>query len=307
LKCVQTVTGRIPLDSLGHCQLHEHLFVAPGPATERAPALLIDDPERSARELADYARAGGSCVLDAQPGGAGRNAAVLRDISLRTGVGIIAVTGYHADGFYREDDALLSAGADELADRFLRELREGCAEAPGVLPGAVKAALNRDGCRGRVRERFLAAARSAREAGVPLIVHTEAGAGAAEAAALALAEGLAAHRVVICHADRDADDFRRHEAIAETGVMLEYDTIHRLKYHDDASEIRLIRHMLERGCAGQLLLSLDPTRARLRSYGGDIGLDYILNAFAPALERSGIPAETIRRITRENPKRVFDD
>ena len=295
------------MESLGHCQLHEHLFVSAGPATEKNPALLIDNPAYSARELAAYARAGGGCVLDAQPGGAGRNAAVLRDISLRTGVAVIAVTGYHTDAFYREDDELLQAYGQELTERFLRELREGCREAPDVYPGAVKAALNRDGCQGRTRERFLAAARAAREADVPLIVHTEAGAGAVEAAELALMEGLAAHRVVICHADRRADDFGHHEAIAETGVMLEYDTIHRLKYHDDASEIRLIRHMLEKGRAGQLLLSLDPTRARLRSYGGDIGLDYILNTFAPALENSGIPAETIHQITHENPKRVFDD
>ena len=304
---MQTVTGRVPLESLGHCQLHEHLFVSAGPATEKNPALLIDNPEHSALELAAYARAGGQCILDAQPGGAGRNAAVLRDISLRTGVAIITVTGYHADAFYRADDELLRADRWELTDRFLRELQEGCEEAPDVYPGAVKAALNREGCQGQVRERFLAAAKAAHEAGVPLIVHTEAGAGAVEAAELALADGMPGNRIIICHADRSAKPFERHEAIADAGVMLEYDTIHRLKYHDDASEIRLIRHMIERGYGGQLLFSLDTTRARLRSYGGDVGLDYILKEFAPALEQAGIPAETIRQITHKNPKKVFDN
>ncbi len=38
MKTVQTVTGEAPISQLGHCQMHEHLFVAEGPATRKNPA-----------------------------------------------------------------------------------------------------------------------------------------------------------------------------------------------------------------------------------------------------------------------------
>ena len=51
MKTVQTVTGEAPISQLGHCQMHEHLFVAEGPATRKNPALLVDEPKRSLAEL----------------------------------------------------------------------------------------------------------------------------------------------------------------------------------------------------------------------------------------------------------------
>lgn len=89
MKTVQTVTGEAPISQLGHCQMHEHLFVAEGPATLKNPALLVDEPERSLAELEIYRRAGGGSCLDAQPGGAGRDARVLREISWRSGVALM--------------------------------------------------------------------------------------------------------------------------------------------------------------------------------------------------------------------------
>ena len=117
--------------------------------------------------------------------------------------------------------------------------------------------------------------------------------------------GLDPARVLVCHADRQADDFRPHVEIAKTGAYLEYDAIHRQKYHDDASEIRLILHMLEKGHRNRLLLSLDTTAARLHHYGGEIGLPYLIETFLPALSRAGVSAADIRQITHTNPARAL--
>lgn len=303
---VQTVLGRIPVERLGHCQMHEHLFVGEGPATRRNPALLIDDEECSARALRDYRTAGGVSILDAQPVGAGRNAAALHRLSRATGVHIIAVTGYHLPVFYPEDHWAMTADEGLLFERFCRELTDGCTEAPQVLPGAVKAALDGDGCRGASAVRFRAAARAAGMARVPLIVHTHLGVDAVRAVEVAAESGVPVHRVVVCHADRQAEDFAPHDAVARTGAMLEYDTIGRFKYHDDAAEARLIRHMIDDGYAGQMLLSLDTTRERLKSYGGAIGLDYLFSNFLPFLRREGISEADIHRMTHENPRKTFE-
>ena len=48
---VQTVSGPIAPDALGHSQIHEHIFVHRTPMAEKNPALRLDDPARSLEEL----------------------------------------------------------------------------------------------------------------------------------------------------------------------------------------------------------------------------------------------------------------
>lgn len=305
MKQLHTAGGSISVDALGHFQMHEHLFVAAGPGTDRFPALLADDVEKSAAEVKRFVELGGGGFLDAQPVDAGRNAAMLRRISLESGASIITVTGYHLPHFYPAEHWIHSEDEAALYARFHDELQNGCIECREVKPGAVKAALGKEGLDTRAQVKLRAAARAAADAGVPIVIHTEKGVGGVEAVALCKEAGLPLNRILICHVDRQAEDFAPHDAIAATGAMLEYDTIGRFKYHDDASEIRLIRHMIDGGHLSQLLLSLDTTNQRLSTYGGEIGLDYILTSFLPALRSAGFTEEEICTITHENPRRVF--
>ena len=302
---ITTVTGAITTEQLGFTQMHEHLFVSQGPATQKNPALLIDNEDLSAAELISYREAGGNSILDAQPGGAGRNAAVLKRISLRSGIRIITVTGFHLPLFYPKDHWIHSWDKAQLYGHFCRELLQGVAEAPGIKAGAVKAAIGADGLTAPTAVKLRAAARAAADTGVPLVLHTEKGLAAPDALHLCGQVGLSPGHVLVCHADRNADNYPLHEEIAGTGAMLEYDTIGRFQYHDDEAECRLIAHMLGKGYQEQLLLSLDTTAQRLASYGGSIGLTYLLLVFLPLLRRFGIPDPAIRTITLANPRRVF--
>ncbi|MEG1858049.1 MAG: phosphotriesterase, partial [Pseudoflavonifractor sp.] len=78
---IHTVCGDLSPTALGHCQIHEHIFVRPTPMAEKNPALCFEDFDRSLRELRDYKAGGGSFLVDAQPVAAGRDAAVLRQLS----------------------------------------------------------------------------------------------------------------------------------------------------------------------------------------------------------------------------------
>lgn len=308
MRALTTVLGPLAPGALGHCQMHEHIFVGPTPAAGVNPALRIDDEARSLRELRAYRGAGGASLLDAQPLGAGRNIAALARLSRESGVNIIAVTGYHLPNFYPAGHWIFTESPAALGKRFCAELLDGVnCDGARIRPGAVKAAISVEGPVGRFGECLHAAAGAAARADVPLILHTERGIGAVEAVGICAAEGLSPARIAVCHADRQAEDFSVHEEIARTGAFLEYDTIARYKYHGDAAEIRLILHMLERGCAGRLLLSLDTTAARLKSYGDPAapGLDFILREFLPALEAAGVPAETLSDIMVRNPLRIF--
>ncbi|MBR2570773.1 MAG: phosphotriesterase [Clostridia bacterium] len=305
---LMTVTGTIDSSQMGFCQMHEHLFTADTPAARANPALRIDREDLSAAELKDYRALGGDTVVDCQPGGAGRDIGALRRISRESGVRIVSVTGFHMPVFYPADHWVFRESAGEMRGRFERELRQGVAADAGepVFPGAVKAAVGRDGATGRFEVCLRAAAGAAARCGVPLILHTEYGIGAVRAVGVCEEEGLDPAHIAVCHADRQAADFRTHEEIARTGAYLEYDTIARYKYHDDESEIRLIRHMLDAGFGNRLLISLDTTAARLKRYGGEPGLGYILRDFTAMLAESGVGTGEISTITRENPRRIFE-
>ena len=119
--------------------------------------------------------------------------------------------------------------------------------------------------------------------------------------------GVRPEQLVFCHMDRMFSDPDVHLAILKAGAFLEYDTIGRFKYHSDAKELGLIRKMCKEGFADQLLFSLDTTRQRLRAYTPEteVGLDYILKRFLPAMRQAGISEEIIRKISRENPVRAL--
>lgn len=311
---IVTVTGILQNDEPGHCQVHEHVIVMDNPAVRKNPALLIDSVEKSEEELIRYFNAGGRMIGDAQPLGAGRAVKDLERLSLASKVKIVASTGFHLPMFYPAGHFILSADESMLKELFLRELIEGCfidgsqhwpVDQTNIRAGMVKAAIGDEEVSGDVKARLAAAGSAAVAAGVPLMLHTDQGRHAIDAINLLNGTGLSPDRILLCHADRQTDDFMIHLEIARTGVWLEFDTIGRFRYHDDASEIRLIKTLLDKGCQDQILLSMDTTRERLSSYGGSVGLDYILQTFVPLLKKSGVSEIDIRAITVDNPAKAF--
>lgn len=95
---VQTVSGPIAPDALGHSQIHEHIFVHRTPMAEKNPALRLDDPARSLEELRAYRAAGGGFLADAQTVAAGRDAERLGALSRESGVAVAASTGLPSAG-----------------------------------------------------------------------------------------------------------------------------------------------------------------------------------------------------------------
>ena len=313
---VQTVSGPIAPDALGHSQIHEHIFVHRTPMAEKNPALRLDDPARSLEELRAYRAAGGGFLADAQPVAAGRDAECLGALSRESGVAVAASTGYHLLGFYPADCWVHSLDEEGLYDLYCGELLEGMlpwrpepdrrpAQPTAFRAGLVKAAIPAEGAEGRYAVLLRAAARAAGRCGVPLMLHTERGENTLPALELCFRAGLTPERLIVCHVDRQAADFGPHDAIAATGVYLDYDTIGRFKYHSDEEEVALLRHMCERGYTQRLLLSLDTTAQRMAAYGGEISLCYLLERFLPRLEAAGFPPGTLADFTVLNCRRLF--
>jgi phosphotriesterase-related protein len=312
---ITTVLGDIEPGALGFCQSHEHLSIRGDALPPGAPGGAIDDPEKSGQELALYHNAGGSAVVDAQPPGCGRDALMLASISRGSGVHVIASTGFHRMLYYAGDHWIHRFGEDRIRSIFITELTEGMyihcdrnspEERCGSRAGQIKAALEPGAWDAQGQKLFNAAAGAAVETGRALMVHIERGSDPLALADFLLKVRADLRHTIFCHLDRSVEDLGIHRELCERGLSLEYDTIARYKYHGDDKETGIILAMLEAGWEKQLLLSLDLTRARLRCYGGEPGLPYILETFIPLLRRRGVSEGQIRLFFHENPRRLFN-
>jgi len=311
---IVTVLGEIAPESLGYCQSHEHVCIVKGYPASVHPAQCIDDRDKSTEELEIFRRAGGNTIVDAQPIGAGRDANFLAEVSKRSGVHVISSTGFHKMMFYPEDHWVYRFDEDTLAALYISELREGMfvgadsgepIERTIHKAGQLKVAMDVCGLTPQYEKLFSAAAQAAAETGAPLMIHVDIGSDALMMFDFLTKRSVKPAQMIFCHMDRATPDLAHHMELMKQGAYLEYDTIARDKYHDDTREIEILRYMLDADLGDQILMSLDVTRERLTSYGGEPGLDYILREFIPKAEASGIGTEQMKRIFHENPARAF--
>ena len=302
---IRAVAGDIPASSLGHTQCHEHIWLRKGPSYEVNPALCMDDYSKSLRELRDYRLAGGAAIVDAQPGGYGRDGGKLSRLSRDSGVNIIAVTGFHKRAFAEEDLCALTETA--LADRFTREITEGMMECHDARAGIVKGAWDEGGLEDPVNQKlFSAVAAAAAESGAPVLIHTEKDTDVFKLLRLFERYGVANDRILICHLDRSIPDPGVHREVMAAGCFLCYDSVNRLKYVSHAQELALIGKMCDAGFDNKIVLSLDTTAARLRSYGAeDMGLDYLLKDYKNMLLSALIPEESIEKMYKTNASAIL--
>jgi phosphotriesterase-related protein len=308
---IRTVLGDIKSSEAGVCQCHEHLFIEMGKPYQMAKVLYMDDLQKSTDELAGYREAGGSLVVDAQPVFTGRMAENLTAASEKSDVHVVASTGFYKTAFYEEDAYIYHKDENDIEDLYVSEAENGMLSSKkdghriiSARAGMIKTAIDMGGiyASGVYEKLFFAAAGAAVRTGLPVICHIEQGADALHVVDFFAQRGLAADRLLICHLDRARYDFAYHKEVLGTGAYLEYDTINRPKYLSNRQETDLIVAMLEAGFEDRILLSLDTTNARLRAYGADMGLDYILKEFVPQLKAAGAGESQIKKMQSLNAR-----
>lgn len=312
---IQTTTGWLNPDLLRFCHSHEHLFITKGKSYEINPDLWMDDYDKSLQELQDFSLSGGTTIVDAQPGGCGRNADALKNLSLYSGVQIVASTGFHKMEFYPDNHWIFQYDLDTLADIFIHEVQTGMyvdcdSSAPhnyiDAKAGIIKCALDKPGLESQYQKLFAAAACAANQTGAPLMIHIEKGSDSLSLTEYLISQNVDLNRVIFCHMDRACQDINVHKSLCEQGIYMEYDTIGRFKYHDDGTEAGIFFEMIHSGFEDRLLFGLDTTRKRLKSYTPDsIGLTYIMKSFIPLLRKFGIANKQIDKISRYNCQNIL--
>ena len=144
-----------------------------------------------------------------------------------------------------------------------------------------------------------AAVMASQATGVAVEVHTEKGADADRIAHTLIDLGLSPTRLVLCHMDKRVD-FALHRALAQEGIMLEYDTFFRPKYQPD-HVWPLIEHMVDAGFASQIAIATDMADKDMwSSMGQGIGLTGLISQIMPRLRVMGCDENTVHKLTGEN-------
>jgi phosphotriesterase-related protein len=337
---VQTVRGPVAVDDLGITLTHEHLLNDVSSWWTRSPSrgldpdefaaaplsedllwdlrqdpfgnranLALDDVAVASEELSRFAALGGGTVVETTGWGIGRDLAGLREISERTGVHVVAGTGFYLDSSHPVD--VVALGADGVTDRILADLRDG---EDGVRPGIIgEIGVSADFTPAeQVSLRGALAAQA--ETGLPVQVHLPGWLRLA-GTVLDLVEsvGADATKVVLCHMNPSGEDVDYQQAVMDRGAWVQYDMIGMEVYYadqgvqcpsDDENAAHLAR-LVRRGYGPRLLLSQDVfVKSLLRRHGGP-GYAHLLQYFAPRLRRHGLDEAQVLSLMTDNPRCLF--
>ena len=294
-----TVTGPRPTDSLGVVHSHEHLLwdyfrLLPSYAN------VHDDEDLAVEELSRFVTAGGGAVVECSTVGIRTDVTALRRIAERTGVAVIAGAGWYRERLY--PPVVHESTINQLTDVLVREITGGL-DGTDVRPGVIGEIGTERGHMTPAEERvFRAAARAARETGIPVVTHTTHFGELAHVQLDVLAdEGLDLDRVMISHlGDRRAD--QNLLALARRGAYLSIDNIgyDGDGYPADGVRAENVIMLRDAGYARQVVLGTDVGSTDfLHAYGGR-GYDWLLTSFVPRLHHLDVDPADVERLTTSN-------
>lgn len=316
MKIIRTVRGDIAPGELGVTATHEHLYCDqrlcrqsrigfPGAYAR----MVLQDPDMVVAELADFYAAGGRAIAEMTAHGWGRDVGVLKEISERSAVHVIAVSGFYVEDCHPEFVA--GSSIEELEEFLVGELTSG-ADGTDIRPGLLKSAISRPVIEGPEEKCARAVARAQKRTGVAITTHTSASArfevegGNVGMMHLDLfeSEGVDPARVIIGHTDENSD-IRQLVALAERGAYVQFDVIGKVHWLLDETRVELLCQLVDKGYENHLLLSTDRCRViELKAQGGP-GYDHLLRSFVPKLRQAGFDDALVHRILVENPARVL--
>jgi phosphotriesterase-related protein len=296
---LQTVTGPVLLEEIKLVDAHAHLWIEPPKGVAPKFSLELNNPHLIEAELKDFRSAGGTTLLDCQPGGCGRDARMLVKFSEATELHIGAVTGFHLQRYYPAEHWLWSASENAAVSYFVNELTVGLQEKDGVLATAIKVGYEGE-IKEQVRVLMEAAAEAARQTGAALLFHTEEGR-KVEALPLFFEDrGIAINRLYFCHMDK-RPDLGLHRELAQAGVLLGYDTFVHPTYKPDQNVWPLLMEMVNDRLEDYIAIGLDMAHSTLwRHYGGGPGLVALTDQILSQLHSEGLSGTVVSKLTGQN-------
>jgi phosphotriesterase-related protein len=237
--------------------------------------------------------------VDATAVGLGRDPRTLRELSERSGLNVLTVTGNYAafDNRFLAD-YVRTDSVEALADRWIREWHDGI-DGTDVRPGFIKLGFNGGALSDVEKKLIRAAALAHRATGLTIGAHTGPATAAYEELAILEAEKVDPAAWIWIHAQGEVDPARYDDA-ARRGAWISLDGVGPDSLDPHVERITMLR---DKGLLNRVLVSQDagwywvgePDGGKFRPY------DTVFTTLIPALRARGFSTQEIDTLFVKNP------
>jgi phosphotriesterase-related protein len=310
---VNTVLGPIDSSKLGVTLAHEHILSSNAGIPQNFPEFLEDNyMDRIIEGLNRTKAAGIQTVVDATTLDLGRDVRVLAEASKKTGVNIVACTGW-----WTEKPRFISgASVDRMAKGFIKDVEQGI-EGTAIKAGVLKGASDVMGVLPGEETVLRAVARAHHKTGLSIMLHSYSpGQVGRRQIAILKEEGVPMNRVKLDHSN-DTTDLEYLFWILDQGCFLGLD-----RYPGDVpsnnQRTKTLKALIDAGFAGRVCISHDWSLARHVASDSPIGTPerrqklnphgylYIKNMVFPQLKEMGVSQKVIDTLLVDGPRNFFE-
>ena len=317
---VQTVLGSVDTTELGATLMHEHVCTSSMGVALHYPKLY--HPNYMGQIIADLKElkeSGYKTVVDASPVCLGRDVTVLRTASEKTGMNIIATSGFWGI----EPPYVGPVSEEQWAKCFIDDCEKGC-DGTDIKAGILKAAMDKEGPTQWRKKLHHAVGIASVETGKRIILHTYCPMETPRHQLDFLKEvGTDMNKVIVGHIPETTDlDFVKW--IYDQGVWLGIDRLPIAHFPGDyavgfETRIKFIKAMFDAGMGDRMLFSHDLFMAStLFDLQNDEMLEYLREQYPfrlltlkkyvfPKLEEMGVDSNYLWNLSIENPQKFFKD
>lgn len=317
MNTVNTVLGPVSTANLGFTLMHEHLLNSGPGLFQNYPELYGTGPlERIVSRLVEAKVGGVRTIVDATTFDTGREVALQAEASRRSGVNIIAASGWWRDELPRRNSGI---SIDQFARLFVREIQVGMA-GTSIKAGILKAASDMPGVTPWEEHLLRAVARAHLQTNVPIMLHSYSPEQVGRQQVNILKqEGVDLRRVKIDHCT-DTCDVEYLVWLADQGCYLGMDRFpgeYLRRKTSTVARLKTLKAMIDGGYQDRLLLSHDysptwfmPEKPNVphekREASNPHGYLYLKNVLFARLREMGVSESTLASLCMDNPRRFFE-
>ncbi len=309
---INSVLGPLDTAELGFTLMHEHLIVASAGIPQNYTELLgARFMERIVNGLTQAKEGGIDTVVDATTLDLGRDVTVLAEASRRTGVNIIACTGWWLD----MPRFLAGVSADQFAQLFIREIEEGIA-GTDIKAGILKGASDILGVTQGEEAVLRGVARAHLKTNIPIMLHSYSpGQVGRQQLAILKEEGVDLRRVKMDHSN-DTTDVEYLTWLLEQGCYLGLDR-YPGRNASPLARTKTMKALLDAGYGKRLLPSHDWSLAQVmaeaplispeeREERNPYGYLYMKKVVFPQLQEMGVSEVMLNSLCVDGPRNFFE-
>jgi phosphotriesterase-related protein len=258
----------------------------PGSAPTLPPVpTMMHDVEAMSAEVAKVKADRVACIVDGGHPDMGRDINFLRQVSMKSGVPIVAGGGFYSQPFYPKE--ISSMSEEQIVKALIKQ-------ADDDVLGAFGEIGSWDEITADERKVFRAIGRAHVATNIPIFTHTGIpGKSALEQLDLLEDGGVKPGRVVIGHLGNLVDpNVYVHKAICRRGAFVGFD---RQGGNNDAQQVPMVMALINAGFADHLMFSADAFNGYAKT----------LTVFLPKLKAAGADEQVLQRIMVDNPRRFL--